>query len=251
MTQILSKQELEMLESLAKDPQKLTTFLNNLPEEDREFFENYLVDLEAHVELDPLKKFKRNNKKQLDFLDFKKPFQFFIGGNKGGKTATITYKGVLIGLNKFPGFPRKAMPGRPLINWICGENRDVLEQTPLEELTKWLRPDQYKLMKKGTYIDRVRIFVNKDDKDTYSDFILKPYSGGVDIFESANISGIVICDEEIPEDIFRAMIPRMVAHGAWLLNALTPTHGITYTKDIVEGAGNYTGMQAGGLVDWG
>jgi len=143
------------------------------------------------------------------------------------------------------------MPGRPLINWICGENRDVLEQTPLEELTKWLRPDQYKLMKKGTYIDRVRIFVNKDDKDTYSDFILKPYSGGVDIFESANISGIVICDEEIPEDIFRAMIPRMVAHGAWLLNALTPTHGITYTKDIVEGAGNYTGMQAGGLVDWG
>lgn len=240
-------QENELLKKLIADPEKLKAFMEALPEDERVFFEKYLIDVESYLEMNPLQKFKMNNVKQVEFLKFTKPFQYFIGGNKGGKTATITYKGVLIALNQFPGFERKAMPGRPLINWLCGEDRNVLEQTPLQELVKWLRPDQYRIIKKGTYVDRVRIFINKD---TYSDFIFKPYSGGVDVFESANINGVILCDEEIPEDILRAMIPRMVAHGAWLLNALTPTHGLTYTRDIIQGSGNYSGLQGGGLVDW-
>lgn len=235
---------------LINSPKAFKLFLEKLPEADREFFQMLALDLESHVELDPLRKFKKNNPKQMTFLDFTVPFQYFIGGNKGGKTATITYKGATIALGKNPLFKRKPLPGKPLINWLCGEDRNVLEQTPLEELTKWLRPDQYKCIKKGTVIDRVRIWPDPQNQQIYSDFIFKPYSSGVDIFESANINGVILCDEEIPEAIFKAMVPRMVAHGAWLMNALTPTHGITYTKDVLEGTGEYAGLMAEGLVQW-
>lgn len=245
----MDQQTMQMLAKLANNPEQLEKFLGQIPEEDQEYLLKFVGDLEQETERDPLKKFKKNNPKQVEFLDFKKCFQFFIGGNKGGKTATITYKGVLIALGKYPGFSRKPLPGRPLICWLCGEDRNVLEQTPLEELTKWLRQDQYKIIKKGNIIDRVRIYADQDH-EAFTDFIFKPYSSGVDIFESANVSGVVLCDEEIPEAIFRAMIPRMVAHGAWLMNALTPTHGITYTKEVIEGTGNYAGLQAEGLVDW-
>lgn len=235
------------LKKLIEKPEVFQSFLEKLPETDRAFVEKYVLDLQSHLELDPLKKFKHNNAKQLEFLKFTKPFQYFIGGNKGGKTATITYKGVLIALGLLPEFSRKPQEGKPLINWLCGEDRNVLEQTPLEEITKWLRPDQYKIIKKGTVVDRIRIFVDHTQK-VYSDFIFKPYSSGVDIFESANVSGCILCDEEIPEDIFRALIPRMVAHGAWLMNALTPTHGLTYTRDVIEGSGNYSGLKGENLV---
>jgi hypothetical protein len=247
----MADQELtEIVKLLIEDEAKLLEFLEQLNPLDRQFVEDFIVDLDAHTELDPLTKFKYNNDKQIEFLSFDKPFQFFIGGNKGGKTATITYKGDKIALGLDPTFKRKPTERAPLINWLCGENRDVLEQTPKDELLKWLRPDQYKIIKKGTYIDRIRIFPDITNKKIYSDFIFKPYSGGVDIFESANVNGVILCDEEIPEAIFRALIPRMVAYGAKLFNALTPTHGITYTADILHGKGNYTGLKGEDLVQW-
>ena len=240
----------DKLLKLIQDPVAFKAFIEKLPPEEQDFFLKFAVDLGNYVELNPLNKFKKNNVQQQEFLEFTSPFQYFIGGNKGGKTATITYKGILVALGLHPGFKRKPEVGNPLINWLCGENRAVIEETPLQELRKWLRPDQWKLIKKGMTVDRIRIYPDPNERDLYSDFILKPYEGGVDIFESANINGVILADEEIPEDIFRAMIPRMVAHGAWLLNALTPTHGLTYTKDVLEGKGQYAGFQADKLVDW-
>jgi len=246
----MDKQILQYIQEIASDEKKLATFLSNLDKKDRAFVEGFLSDIETHIEMDPLMKFQYNNDKQIEFLGFIKSFQFFIGGNKGGKTATTTFKGDLIALHKLDSFPRKATAKVPLIHWLCGENRDVLEQTPMQELIKWLRDDQYKIIRRGNYVDRVRVFPNVNNKKIYSDFIFKPYSGGVDIFESANVNGVIICDEEIPEAIFRALIPRMVAHGAWLLCALTPTHGITYTADVLRGTGSYSGLKGSDLVDW-
>ena len=239
----------EKIKLLLRTPHAFKNFIARLPPPEQTFFLKYAADLGAHVEDDPSMKFKKNNPKQLEFLDFTAPFQFFIGGNKAGKTATIGYKSSRIAVNKFDLFPRKATVGKPLTNWICGENRGVIEQTPLEELTKWLRPDQWRIMKKGSTIERLRIYISREP-EIYSDFIIKPYEGGVDIFESANINGVIFADEEIPEEIFKAMVPRMVAHGAWLFNALTPTHGITYTKDLLDGKHQYAGLQADGLVQW-
>jgi len=246
----------QKLKKIINDPTKLKAVLTKLPPTEREYIEKYIVDIGGHVEENPLKKFKTKRSdgspdvKTLEFLSWTKPFQFIIGGNKGGKTAKITYKGDLIALGLHDKFKRKPEPGRPLINWLCGENRDVLEQTPVEELTKWLRPDQWKAIKKGTVVDRIRIWPDPNIVNCYSDFILKPYSGGVDVFESANVNGVIICDEEMPEIIFRAIIPRMVAHGAWMFNALTPTHGITYMRDVLAGSGDYAGLMAEGLIDW-
>jgi hypothetical protein len=243
---MIDKDKKKLIE-LMQNKEKFALFLSQLSKEDQEFYVSYTADLASYIEANPLLRFKKNNLQQQEFLAFDAPFQYFIGGNKGGKTATITYKAVLIALGEYPKFERKPLKGFPLINWLCGENRSVIEQTPIEELTKWLRPDQWKKITKGTTLERIRIFID-DSHEIYSDFIIKPYEGGVDIFESANINGVIVADEEIPEDIFRAMIPRMVAHGAWLFNALTPTHGLTYTKDLLDGRGDYAGMKADNLV---
>lgn len=247
----LSNPKIQNLIKIVSDPILFKNTLLKLPVEGQKYIISFAEDWQKYVEQNPLLKFRKNNKPQLAFLDFDKPFQIFIGGNKGGKTATMTYKGIRIGLGLLPHFKRKPEVGKPLINWLCGETRDVLEQTPLEELTKWLRKDQWRLIRKGNVIDRVRVYVKrekKDDDSIYSDYIFKPYSGGVDIFESANVSGCIMCDEEMPRDIFDAIIPRMVAHGAWLMNALTPTHGITYMKDVLDGDGDYAGLKGADLV---
>ena len=247
----LSNPKIKNLVNIVSDPIVFKETLLKLSTEQQKYIIHFAEDWQKYIEQNPLLKFRKNNKPQLKFLNFDKPFQIFIGGNKGGKTATMTYKGVRIGLGKQPNFKRKPEVGKPLINWLCGETRDVLEQTPLEELTKWLRKDQWRLIRKGTIIDRVRVYVKRekrDDDSIYSDYIFKPYSGGVDIFESANVSGCIMCDEEMPRDIFDAIIPRMVAHGAWLMNALTPTHGITYMKDVLDGDGDYAGLKGANLV---
>lgn len=242
--------EVQNLIKIVSNPKLFEKILQKASQADREYLLSFASDLNNYIEANPILKFRKNNVPQQKFLGFTKPFQIFIGGNKGGKTATISKKAVDIALGMLPAFNRKPAVGKPLINWLCGETRDVLEQTPLEELTKWLRADQYKVIRRGSIIDRVRIFVDPHDERIYSDFIFKPYSGGVDIFESANVSGVIVCDEEMPKIIFDAIIPRMVAHGAWLFNALTPTHGVTYMNDVLLGKGEYSGLTGAGLIEW-
>jgi len=191
-------------------------------------------DIKAIEAANPLLRFRHNNPKQQEFLKFKNIFQFFIGGNKAGKTGTGTYKLVNIVLGKNPDFPHEP----PLSCWVCGETRPVLDDTITKQILKWLRPDQYRIVKVGQFIEKIYV---KDDLGRESELIYKPYSGGVDVFESANVHAI-LADEEMPEEIFAAIPPRLLENGAWMMMLMTPTHGITYVQDIIEGVGSYAGF---------
>lgn len=192
-------------------------------------------DLKALEAMEPLSRFKKNNRKQQEFLNFKNIFQFFIGGNKAGKTGTGTYKLVNICLGLEPNFPHEP----PLSCWVCGETRPVLNDTVTKQITKWLRTDQYKIINVGNFVEKILI---TDEHGRVSELIYKPYSGGIDIFESANVHA-VLADEEMPEAIFDAITPRLLENGAWFMMLMTPTHGITYVQDIIEGVGKYSGYK--------
>ena len=54
----MDEQILKYIQEIASDEKKLAIFLAQLSKEDRKFVEGFLVDIETHIELDPLKKFK-------------------------------------------------------------------------------------------------------------------------------------------------------------------------------------------------
>ena len=150
MTQSFNFQdpEVQNLIKIVSNQKLFEKILQKASSEDRDYLLSFASDLNNYIEANPILKFRNNNVPQQKFLAYTKPFQIFIGGNKGGKTATISKKAVDIALGLLPAFKRKPAIGKPLINWLCGETRDVLEQTPLEELTKWLRSDQYKIIRR-------------------------------------------------------------------------------------------------------
>lgn len=216
--------------------------IENMTKEEMVAYLSALDDIKTQEQINPLTRFRHNNEKQQEFLKFTKPFQFFIGGNKAGKTGTMTYKAINIILGNNPKFPHEP----PLTVWVCGETRPVLDDTITKQLKKWLREDQYKIVKVGQFIEKMYV---KDDKGRTSELIYKPYSGGVDIFESANVH-LVVADEEMPEEIFSALPPRLVENSAWYMQAMTPTHGITYVKDMIEGTGKYAGFKEKDFIDY-
>lgn len=184
----------------------------------------------------PIIQYECVSPKHKTFKGFKNRIQLGLGSNKSGKSGMGSYKIDLIGLNQLPDFPFKSAPGDTLYGWCCSENREMIEETPLKELMKWLREDQYEL-KRGNAgkIDKIIITADNGGK---TEITLKPYEAGVKAFESSNLH-FIWCDEPPPENIFQAMWARLTAKRGWLMiTATTVQADSKYLRELAEGSGS-------------
>lgn len=229
------------------DIDKVKQLLASCDDQKKQLLYKFLIEKQKIYERNPLLKFDHKaSEKQQTFLNFTKDIQLFFGANKSGKTATMTYKGSLImkGLQK--DFKFKPVPGKPLYAWFCGKNREMLDGTPTRELLAWWNPEDYEIKWNSQGHIRKIIFKSPDKGETH--LIYKPYDAGTDTFETEN-AHFVMCDEEIPKDIFAALQPRVFAYRGWILNTLTRTNGLTYVTEMIEEEGEFGSLMKEGYVE--
>ena len=192
--------------------------------------------IDAAGKFQPLIAFREISPKHMIFQSWISRLQLMFGSNKSGKsgnggkkTATITQ-----GLN--PKFPEQPHPDRVARGWICNTTRALIEQTTLIEFLKWLRPDQYKLVRgNGGRVEQVHVWAPNGGLTIVD---LKPYEAGVKEFESSNIDWIW-CDEPPTQPILEAMWARLVQYSGWLMvTATTVQPDSKYLRELAEGEGS-------------
>lgn len=183
----------------------------------------------------PLFMYEAVSPKHEIFQRMKKRIQLMFGSNKSGKSGNGSKKIVDICKGLCPNFPYKPMPNAPIYGWVCSETRAMLEETPLQQLKKWLREDEWEEERgNGGKVDKLII---KSGNGLRAELTLKPYEAGVKAFESANIH-FIWCDEPPVEQIFQAMWARLVEYSGWLLvTGTTVQRDSKYLRDLIQGEG--------------
>ena len=111
----------------------------------------------------------------------------------------------------------------------------MIEDTPLKQIKKWLREDQYEEKRgNGGKIEKIIITADNGGK---CEIELKPYEGGVKTFESSNIH-FIWCDEPPSQPIFEAMWARLVEFSGWLIvTGTTVQPDSKYLREMISGDG--------------
>jgi len=217
-----------------------TDLLENLSDEELRAFAAYAQDNETLENRDPLLKHKLNNDAQRIFRELKSRYRVIRGGNKIGKTDEMGF--ICVALCKGRGdefginFPHKP----PLNIWYCGRDRAVLADAPLKSLKSYLKKEgvDYKVISVGAAIQKMIIY---DDNGTPSEIIFKPYTGEIGIFESGNVH-LVLMDEEPPREVFSAIKPKIAVLPGYVMIAMTPDKGMSWTHDLFNGTDEEHGI---------
>lgn len=178
-----------------------------------------------------------------------------MGGNRSGKTEILSYQ---LGCQLQGAHPTR--PLKPRRNgwriWICSQNKDVQRDTIQDKIFKYIPERLIRRDERGRpviYSTRGVISHfelanpdNKKDPLNGTRVTFKTYDAGVESFESASLD-LVLCDEEPPEDIYAALMLRLLdrrkAGNGYFTCAMTPTNGLTWTFDrIVMGEQENTDM---------
>ena len=168
-----------------------------------------------------------------------------MGGNRSGKTEILSYELGCQLQSSHPTRPLSFRRGGWRI-WICSQNKDVQRDTIQDKIFKFI-PDRLVKRDKNNrpiiYTSRGIIshfeledLENKNNPINNTRITFKTYDSGVQSFESASVD-LVLCDEEPPEDIFTAIMLRLLdrkKHGnGYFMCAMTPTNGLTWTFDRI------------------
>lgn len=196
----------------------------------------YVQDVETLEKSDPLMRHKDNNLAQRTFKTLDGRYRFITGGNKIGKTDVLAAILVIcckgrckeFGIN----FPHKP----PLRCWYGGRDRNILSDEPLKSIQRYLIKEDYDyyLYWQSGGILKMEIFADPDTKRIKSEIIFKPYNGDIGIWESANVH-LVLLDEEPRRRIFSAIKAKIGVRPGYVLCAMTPDRGMSWTLDLFNG----------------
>lgn len=195
----------------------------------------------------PLLAYELVSPKQIAFQEFSNRIQCMFGSNKSGKSGSGARKIALISQGLLESFPYKPEPNKPLYGWCCSETRALLEDAPLKQLQKWLRPDQYDLKRgNGGKIEKI-VITAPNGGETHIE--LKPYEAGVKAFESSNIH-FIWCDEPPEQRIFEAMWARLVEFSGWIMvTATTVQSDSKYLREMINGEGGLGHLRTQVAID--
>lgn len=222
--------------------EQLDNILGSLSDDEVFALSSFMQDLETLENEDPILKHKDNNLAQQNFRALKSRYRFITGGNKIGKTDELGWEVAVLckgrGAEFGIAFPHKP----PLRIWYCGRDRNVLSDEPLKSITRYLKGDgiDYRVVWGGGVVQKMYIWDDEDPsnangkRQVVSEITFKPYNGDIGIFESANVH-LVLMDEEPPREVFSAIKPKIAVLPGYVLGAMTPDKGMSWTHDLFSG----------------
>ena len=242
-----------MLEETNQSPTDLEKHLASLPKEQLEKIAENLVKVRKAQALNPRLKFKKDQPKQMKFIDDSHLISIALCGNQFGKSFSMAFKGCSIAVGEDKGAPHQPDPARPLEMLYVGPSWEKITEAIQKDVLSMFREDEIiKKVKINNYIKKLTV---KAANGGLTNIVFMPSS--VDKQESSQeFEGskyhYVFVDEGISPELFRKILVRLGSNKGRFYQAFTRIpenmHLAHHLIDLEKGIGEFKNLIDNGWI---
>ena len=243
----------QILEGEQKEPTELEKQLSSLPREELEALAKNVVKVRQAQAINPRLKFKKDQPKQMKFIDNSHFISIALCGNQFGKSFSMAFKGCSVAVGEDKDAPHQPDPARQLEILFVGPSWEKITEAIQKDVLSMLRDDEIiKKVKVNNYIKKLTV---KAPNGGITNMVFMPSS--VDKKEdSQEFEGskyhYVFVDEGISPELFRKILVRLGSLQGRFYQAFTRIpenmHLAHHLIDLEKGTGEFKNLLDKGWV---
>jgi len=242
-----------MIEEENQNPTEIEKQLAALPKDKLEKIAEKLSKVRKAQAINPRLKFKKDQPKQMKFIDDSHPISIALCGNQFGKSFSMAFKGCSISVGEDKGAPHQPDPARQLEILFVGPSWEKITEAIQKDVLSMLREDE--IVKKVKVNNYIKKLIVKAPNGGLTNMVFMPSS--VDRQESSQeFEGskyhYVFVDEGISPELFRKILVRLGSLKGRFYQAFTRIpenmHLAHHLIDLEKGIGEFKNLLEKGWI---